>query len=67
MDNLGNTLGQDGIDLLDKKQKEIDKKQLMYKQQLNLFTEQSIVNINADCLGNIANKNLILINYENQK
>ena len=39
----------------------------MDKQQLNLFTEQSIVNINADCLGNIANKNLILINYENQK
>ena len=57
MDNLGNTLGQDGIDLLDKKQKEKDKKELMDKQQLNLFTEQSIVNINADCLGNIANKN----------
>ena len=55
--NLGNTLGKDGIDLLDKKQKEIDKKELMDKQQLNLFTEQSIVNINADCLGNIANKN----------
>ena len=57
MDNLGNTLGQEGIDLLDKKQKEKDKKELMNKQQLNLFTEQSIVNINADCLGNIANKN----------
>ena len=57
MFNLGNTLGKDGIDLLDKKQKEIDKKELMNKQQLNLFTEQSIVNINADCLGNIANKN----------
>ena len=57
MDNLGNTLGQEGIDLLDKKQKEKDKKELMDKQQLNLFTEQSIVNINADCLGNIANKN----------
>ena len=57
MFNLGNTLGKDGIDLLDKKQKEIDKKELMDKQQLNLFTEQSIVNINADCLGNIANKN----------
>ena len=26
MDNLGNTLGKEGIDLLDKKQKEIDKK-----------------------------------------
>ena len=36
MDNLGNTLGQDGIDLLDKKQKEKDKKQLMDKQQLKL-------------------------------
>ena len=57
MFNLGNTLGKDGIDLLDKKQKEKDKKELMDKQQLNLFTEQSIVNINADCLGNIANKN----------
>ena len=57
MSNLGNTLGQEGIDLLDKKQKEKDKKELMDKQQLNLFTEQSIVNINADCLGNIANKN----------
>ena len=57
MNNLGNTLGQEGIDLLDKKQKEKDKKELMDKQQLNLFTEQSIVNINADCLGNIANKN----------
>ena len=67
MFNLGNTLGKEGIDLLDRKQKEKDKKQLMDKQQLNLFTEQSIVNINADCLGNIANKNLILINYENQK
>ena len=57
MSNLANTLGQEGIDLLDKKQKEKDKKELMDKQQLNLFTEQSIVNINADCLGNIANKN----------
>ena len=57
MFNLGNTLGKDGKDLLDKKQKEKDKKELMDKQQLNLFTEQSIVNINADCLGNIANKN----------
>jgi len=57
MFNLGNTLSQDGIDLLDKKQKEKDKKELINKQQLNLFTEQSIVNINADCLGNIANKN----------
>jgi len=37
--NLGNTLGQDGIDLLDKKQKEKDKKELMNKQQLNLFME----------------------------
>ena len=46
-----------GIDLLDKKQKEKDKKELMNKQQLNLFTEKSIVNIKADCLGNIANKN----------
>ena len=36
MFNLGNTLGKDGIDLLDKKQKEIDKKQLMDKQQLKL-------------------------------
>ena len=27
MFNLGNTLGQEGIDLLDKKQKEIDKKE----------------------------------------
>ena len=35
MDNLGNTLGQEGIDLLDKKQKEKDKKELMDKQQLN--------------------------------
>ena len=34
--NLGNTLGQDGIDLLDKKQKEKDKKELMNKQQLKL-------------------------------
>ena len=34
MDNLGNTLGQEGIDLLDKKQKEKDKKELMDKQQL---------------------------------
>ena len=36
MDNLGNTLGQEGIDLLDKKQKEKDKKELMNKQQLKL-------------------------------
>ena len=43
MDNLVNTLGKDGIDLLDKKQKEKDKKQkekdkkeLMDKQQLKL-------------------------------
>ena len=36
MFNLGNTLGQDGIDLLDKKQKEKDKKELMDKQQLRL-------------------------------
>jgi len=36
MDNLGNTLGQEGIDLLNKKQKEIDKKELMDKQQLKL-------------------------------
>ena len=36
MDNLGNTLGQKGIDLLDKKQKEKDKKELMNKQQLKL-------------------------------
>ena len=34
--NLGNTLGKDGIDLLDKKQKEKDKKELMDKQQLKL-------------------------------
>ena len=36
MFNLGNTLGQEGIDLLDKKQKEKDKKELMNKQQLKL-------------------------------
>ena len=36
MNNLGNTLGKDGIDLLDRKQKEKDKKQLMDKQQLKL-------------------------------
>ena len=36
MDNLGNTLGQEGIDLLDRKQKEKDKKELMDKQQLKL-------------------------------
>jgi len=36
MCNLGNTLGQEGIDLLDKKQKEKDKKELMDKQQLKL-------------------------------
>ena len=34
--NLGNTLGKDGIYLLDKKQKEKDKKELMNKQQLKL-------------------------------
>ena len=34
--NLGNTLGQDGIDLLDKKQKEKDKKELIDRQQLKL-------------------------------
>ena len=34
--NLGNTLGQEGIDLLDKKQKEKDKKELIDKQQLKL-------------------------------
>ena len=34
--NLENTLGKDGIDLLDKKQKEKDKKELMNKQQLKL-------------------------------
>jgi len=34
--NLGNTLGKEGIDLLDKKQKEKDKKELMNKQQLKL-------------------------------
>ena len=36
MVNLGNTLDQKGIDLLDKKQKEKDKKELMDKQQLKL-------------------------------
>ena len=36
MCNLGNTLGQEGIDLLDKKQKDKDKKKLMDKQQLKL-------------------------------
>ena len=36
MNNLGNTLGKDGIDLLDKKQKEKDRKELMDKQQLKL-------------------------------
>ena len=36
MDNLGNTLGQEGIDLLDKKQKEKDKKELMDRQQLKV-------------------------------
>ena len=36
MNNLGNTLGQEGIDLLDKKQKEKDKKELIEKQQLKL-------------------------------
>ena len=36
MFNLGNTLGIDGIDLLDNKQKEKDRKELMDKQQLKL-------------------------------
>ena len=36
MNNLGNTLGKDGIDLLDKKQKEKDKKETIDKQQLKL-------------------------------
>ena len=36
MDNLSNTLGQEGIDLLDRKQKEKDKKELIDKQQLKL-------------------------------
>ena len=36
MCNLGNTLGQEGIDLLDRKQKEKDKKELINKQQLKL-------------------------------
>ena len=36
MFNLGNTLGKEGIELLDKKQKEKDKKELMDKQQLKL-------------------------------
>ena len=36
MNNLGNTLGKNGIDLLDKKQKEKDRKELMDKQQLKL-------------------------------
>ena len=36
MNNLGNTLGKDGIDLLDRKQKEKDKKELMYRQQLKV-------------------------------
>ena len=36
MFNLGNTLGQEGKDLLDKKQKEKDKKELIDKQQLKL-------------------------------
>ena len=36
MFNLRNTLDKDGIDLLDKKQKEKDKKELMDKQQLKL-------------------------------
>ena len=34
--NLGNTLGKEGIDLLDRKQKEKDKKDLINKQQLKL-------------------------------
>ena len=36
MFNLGNTLGQEGINLLDKKQKEKDKKELMDRQQLKV-------------------------------
>ena len=36
INNIGNTLGQEGIDLLDKKQKEKDKKELIDKQQLKL-------------------------------
>ena len=36
MFNLRNTLDKDGIDLLDKKQKEKDRKELMDKQQLKL-------------------------------
>ena len=36
MFNLGNTLGKDCIDLLDRKQKEKDKKELIDKQQLKL-------------------------------
>ena len=56
-ENLYNTLDKEGKNLLDRKQKEKDKKELIDKQQLNVFSEQSIVNINADCLGNIANKN----------
>ncbi len=35
-ENLYNTLDKEGVDLLDKKQKEIDKKELMDKQQLKL-------------------------------
>ena len=36
INNLGNTLGKEGIDLLDRKQKEKDKKELIAKQQLKL-------------------------------
>lgn len=35
MENLGNTLGQEGIDLLDKKQKEKDKKELTEEKKIN--------------------------------
>ena len=56
MFNLRNTLDKDGIDLLDRKQKEKDKKELMDKQQLKL-DEQSLVNINSDFLLNRFNKN----------
>ena len=43
MFNLGNTLSQEGIDLLDKKQKEIDKKELIDKQQLKLNFYEAIL------------------------
>ena len=34
--NSGNTLGQEGLDLLDRKQNEKDRKELMDKRQLKL-------------------------------